>query len=79
MKAQSETDIRARLARRVVAARKRKRWTQQMLAERSQLPRSYVADLEGERRNPSLRTLLRISNALDVALDELFADSEPAD
>ncbi len=75
MKPQSEAEIRARLAACVLSARKRKHWTQQVLAERCQLPRSYVADLEGARRNPSLRTLLRISNALGIALHELFFEN----
>ena len=79
VKLQSEVEVRDRLAARVLAARKRKRWTQQVLAERCQMPRSYVADIEGARRNPSLRTLLRVSNALGIALCELFAEpaSEP--
>jgi transcriptional regulator with XRE-family HTH domain len=78
VKPQSETEVRRRLATRVVAARKCKRWTQQVLADRSQLPRSYIADIEGERRNPSLRTLVRVSNALGIALDELFLELPPA-
>ena len=74
MKLQSEDEVRIRLANRIVAARKRKRWTQQTLAERSQLPRTYIADVEGARRNPSLRTLLRVSNALGIPLHELFLE-----
>jgi transcriptional regulator with XRE-family HTH domain len=75
VKSESETEIRRRLAMRVAAARKRKRWTQQTLAERCQLPRTYIADIEGERRNPSLRTLLRVSNALGIPVHELFLES----
>ena len=45
-----------------------------MLADRSQLPRSYIADLEGARRNPSLRSLLRVSTALGVAIHELLRE-----
>ncbi|HEY3741796.1 MAG TPA: helix-turn-helix transcriptional regulator [Bryobacteraceae bacterium] len=74
MKPQSEIEIRRRLAERVATARKRKGWTQQVLAERCDLPRSYIADVEGERRNPSLRTLLRVSNALGIPIHELFLD-----
>jgi transcriptional regulator with XRE-family HTH domain len=74
VKPQSEIEIRRRLAERVATARKRKGWTQQVLAERCDLPRSYIADVEGERRNPSLRTLLRVSNALGIPIHELFLD-----
>ncbi len=72
VKPQSEAEIRSRLATRVSGARKRKRWTQQVLADLSQLPRSYIADIEGARRNPSLRSLLRVSNALGIPLHEFF-------
>ena len=46
-----------------------------MLADRSQLPRSYIADIEGERRNPSLRTLIRVSNALGINLTTSYSSS----
>ncbi len=75
MKAQSESEIRKRLAGRVRAARKRKSWTQQALADASNLPRTYIADIEGARRNPSLRSLLRVSTALEIPLHEFFQDS----
>ena len=72
MKKQSEAEIRRCLAARIAAVRRAKHWTQQTLAERSGVPRSYIADLEGERRNPSIATLLRIANGLEISLAELF-------
>lgn len=74
MKFESEDLIRRRLAAHIQSGRKRNAWTQQMLADRSQLPRSYIADLEGARRNPSLRSLLRVSTALGVAIHELLRE-----
>ena len=74
MKLQSEEEVRGRLAASVLEGRKRKQWTQQILAERSQLPRSYIADLEGARRNPSLRSLVRVSTALGVPVYVLLMD-----
>jgi len=74
VKPQSEEEIRSRLAAHILRGRKRKAWTQQTLAERSELPRSYIADLEGARRNPSIRSLLRISGALGVQIHELFLE-----
>ena len=46
-----------------------------MLADLSQLPRSYIADIEGARRNPSLRSLLRVSNALGVPFHQFFLNA----
>ena len=74
VKHETEEEVRRRLAAQVLRGRKRKTWTQQTLAERSQLPRSYIADIEGGRRNPSLRSLLRIASALDIPLHELFLE-----
>ena len=68
----SESEMRRRLAGTLRTSRDAKGWTQLELAERSAMPRSYIADLESARRNPSLRTLLRLANALKVSLEELF-------
>ena len=74
VKPQSEEEMRLRLAAHILQCRKKRSWTQQLLAERSQLPRSYIADLEGARRNPSLRSLLRLAGALGLSLHELFLE-----
>ncbi len=39
------------------------------------MQRSYLADLERGRRNPSVRTLVKIANALGVSVSELLADT----
>ena len=36
------------------------------------MQRSYLADLELGRRNPSVRTLVRVANAFGIAEHELF-------
>jgi len=38
------------------------------------MQRSYLADLERGYRNPSVRTLVKLANALDVSLPVLFED-----
>ena len=38
--------------------------------------RSYVADLETGARNPSVRTLVKLANALRVKLKDLVEDGE---
>ena len=38
------------------------------------MQRSYLADLERGRRNPSVRTLVKMANALGVPITALFED-----
>jgi transcriptional regulator with XRE-family HTH domain len=49
------------------------RLSQEELADRAGLDRTYVSGIERGRRNPSLRILQRIADALGVDLDVLFA------
>jgi transcriptional regulator with XRE-family HTH domain len=46
------------------------------LAERAGLSRQMVSYVEQEERNPTLDTLLRISTALGVKLEELIAQAQ---
>ena len=56
--------------------RRAKRWSQEQLAERAAIQRSYIADLERGGRNPSVRTLLRVANALGVTMTAFFVQDE---
>lgn len=47
--------------------------SQEKLAERIGVQRTYVVDIEAGRRNPTLRTIGRFAAALDLSLAELFA------
>jgi transcriptional regulator with XRE-family HTH domain len=57
---------------RVRQLREAKGWTQEMLAGRAGLDRSYVAGIEAGLRNPSTRALAKLARALGVTLSELF-------
>ena len=48
--------------------------TQEMLAERSDLSTSYIKQIESgkEFKNISLTTLLKISKALEIPIQQLF-------
>jgi len=52
--------------------REAKGWTQEQFAERASMQRSYLGDLELGRRNPSVRTLVKVANAFGVSVPELF-------
>lgn len=52
--------------------RKHRGMTQYQLAEKTNLSRSYVADIERGRYNPSVETLDSISRALNIKISELI-------
>ena len=52
---------------RIKRLRKAKRLTQQALAEKTGLTNTYICDIEKGRTNPSLKSLERISEALEVS------------
>ncbi|AGK95599.1 helix-turn-helix domain-containing protein [Clostridium pasteurianum] len=58
--------------------RKEKGFTQKELALKAHLSRSYLADLENSRYNPSIDTLESISNALQTPLTYLMGESAKA-
>ena len=64
------------------AALKRRRLdlglSQEELANRAGLHRTYITDVERGSRNPSLDTIQKLAGALQVALSELFLQIESA-
>ena len=50
--------------------------SQEELAFRSQLHRTYVADIERGARNPSLESINKLAKALEYSLATLFAETE---
>ncbi len=60
----------------VKSLRKAQKLTQVQLASKANLSRSYLADLEGDRYNPSVSTLKSIATALNVDLAELISKQE---
>ncbi|GED14036.1 helix-turn-helix domain-containing protein [Aneurinibacillus migulanus] len=54
--------------------RKREKMTQNELAKKSKISRSYLADVENGRYNPSIDTLKSIASALNVGISELMGE-----
>ena len=63
----------ARLGSRLRDLRAARSWTQEELARRAGLSKSYLSRIEDGDRQPSLASLLSLSQALDVPLASLFA------
>jgi transcriptional regulator with XRE-family HTH domain len=63
--------------------RERAEISQEELAFRAGLDRTYVSGIERGRRNPSLKSMQRLAAELDVSLDQVFvlarklAEKEP--
>lgn len=57
---------------RVAALRRERQWTQEQLAERADVHRSYVAGLESGARNPTLDVIVKLANAFHVSPAGLF-------
>lgn len=48
-------------------------WTQEEMAERVDVHRSYLAAIESGSRNPTLDVIVKIANGLHVPVADLFA------
>ena len=48
------------------------RLTQEKLAEKSEISLDYLGKIEVNINKPGLKTLIKISNALDVPIKEIF-------
>jgi len=64
------------LGARVRQLREGKGWTQEGLADRAGLDRSYIAGIEAGLRNPSIKALARIAKGLGVTVAEVVANAD---
>jgi transcriptional regulator with XRE-family HTH domain len=49
-------------------------WSQEKLAERAGLHRTYIADVERGERNISLEGIVKLTHALELTLGEFFTN-----
>lgn len=66
----------AALGRAIRRAREAQGYSQELLAERCGLHRTYVGGIERGERNPSFTNILRIAEALGERPSQLFAAAE---
>lgn len=62
------------IGQKIKSFRKENNLTQKELAKKSNISRSYLADIENDRYNASLDTLKSIANALDVNISALIEE-----
>lgn len=64
------------IAKALVEARQAKRVTQQQLAERTGIAQADISRLENGNSNPTLRTLQRLADGLEMTVEVGFKDDE---
>ena len=65
-------DINKQLGMRIKYLRGLKNWSQEDLALEAGINKNYLSDLERGTRNPTVKALEKIANALGINLSELF-------
>ena len=69
-------DIKIKVGQRIKVLRKTISISQESLANKADVDRTYVTDVENGRRNVSVEILDRLINALDVTVSEFFNSKE---
>lgn len=69
----ADMDIRKRFGKRVKALREARGWSQEELADRAGLHRTYISAVERAVRNPTLTVIERIAKALELSMPDLFS------
>ncbi len=66
------SEVSKALASNLIYLRKKRNITQQGLAKISSIPRPTIANIENGSANPSLKTLLKLSHAIQTSIEELL-------
>lgn len=74
MNKKSELDINQRFGKAIRRRRREMDLSQEELAERAQLHRTYISSIERGQRNPSLENIEKLAKALDISISALFAE-----
>lgn len=72
MKKSARPDIRERFGFAVKSRREELGWTQEELADRAKIHRTYLSDIERGSRNVSIINIERIAEALKLEISDLF-------
>ncbi len=61
-----------KLGKRIKLLREKNHYTQEKLAERTGISLDYLGKIEVSINKPGLKTLLKLSKALNITMEELF-------
>lgn len=65
-------DIKVAIGERIAQLRKAKKLSQQKFSYEAEIERSYLTHVEKGRKNISIDTLIKITDALEISLKEFF-------
>lgn len=65
-------DIKAAIGERIAELRKAKKLSQQKFSYEAEIERSYLTHVEKGRKNISIETLNKITDALEISLKDFF-------
>ena len=65
-------DIKLAIGERIAQLRKAKKLSQQKFSYEAEIERSYLTHVEKGRKNISIDTLVKITNALNISLKDFF-------
>lgn len=65
-------DIKVAIGERIAQLRKAKNLSQQQFSYEAEIERSYLTHVEKGRKNISIDTLIKITNALEISLNDFF-------
>ncbi len=72
-------DIKKMIGARIKEIRTKKGITQEGLSERMEINPKYLSSIERGKENPTLNTLIKLSESLEVDLGEIFSFIEAED
>lgn len=67
-------DVRQRLARNLRRLRTQKGWSQEEFADKADIHRTYVSDIERGARNPTITVVEKLALPLGVTASDLLAE-----
>jgi transcriptional regulator with XRE-family HTH domain len=71
---ESNVDINYRFGKAIRRRRRELDLSQEQLAERAELHRTYISSIERGRMNPSLENVEKLTNALGISISALFTN-----
>ncbi len=74
MSQNNELSIKQRFGKAIRRRRRELDLSQEELAERAELHRTYISNIERGELNPSLETMEKLVKALDITVSDLFAN-----
>ena len=71
MKSKASTAVKD-FGMKVLLERTKRKWSQEILAEKADLSRAYLGNIERGESSPSLDTIVKLATAFDIKLSKMF-------